>query len=161
LSIVLGRFQQSAAVPPTDNSPGAGVTQLVTPNAPQTVVYGRVKLEFPAGAVFAPTNITITPLGLSDVHALDTAMTNVTPAPQVACWCWPAGSRLVRPITIGMPYDASLIPMGLSEQDLFTYYFDVSTNHWRPLQRVKVDAVAQVVVSLSDHFTDMINSPVT
>src|SRR5262249_36839663 len=123
LSIVPGRFQQSAAVPPTDNSPGAGVTQLVTPNAPQTVVYGRVKLEFPAGAVFAPTNITITPLGLSDVHVLDTAMTNVTPAPQVGYRFSPDGSRFAKPITISMPYDPVLIPMGLSEQDLFTYYF--------------------------------------
>ena len=40
-------------------------------------------------------------------------------------------------------------------------YFDDTGLCWRPLERVTVDEVNHLVVSLTDHFTDMINATVT
>jgi hypothetical protein len=42
-----------------------------------------------------------------------------------------------------------------------TFYFDEQAGSWEELERVAIDLQAKVVVSLTDHFTDMINATVT
>lgn len=132
----------------------------VQPDQAASAAHDGASLRVEPGAFAAPTAISVTPLCQDDLPARDQDMANVTKGPR-------RGYRLLPhmhfqgKITISLPYDKALIPPGLSEQDLETFYFDEQAGSWKALERVAVDTQAQVVVSLTDHFTDMINAAVT
>ncbi|HEY0734504.1 MAG TPA: SpvB/TcaC N-terminal domain-containing protein, partial [Herpetosiphonaceae bacterium] len=118
-------------------------------------------IELGPQAVTEDTPISMTPLAPHELAALDTGMTNVTQGPRGGYRFLPHGARFQEKIRLSLPYDKTLIPPGLTEQDIKTFYFDEQTGTWQELERVTVDAQAGVVVSLTDHFTDMINATVT
>jgi len=123
--------------------------------------YEAATLELEAGSVSKDTTITITPLDEPDLPLLDQGMADVTLGPRRGYRFYPHKMHFNKKITIKLPYDPTLIPAGLTEQDIKTFYFDDQSGYWQELERVSVDTKSKVVVSLSDHFTDMINATVT
>jgi hypothetical protein len=118
-------------------------------------------LEVGPDAVVSKATISVTPLTDEDLPALDQGMTNVTQGTRRGYRFLPHNTKFKRHITISLPYDKALLPPGLTEQDIYTFYFDDQSGSWQRLERVEVDTRQGVVVSLSDHFTDMINGAVT
>src|SRR4029077_20631557 len=55
-----------------------------------------------------------------------------------------------------LAYDRRLLPRGMNDDDVHAYFFDESLGRWLALERVGVDSTRQEVVSLTDHFTDII-----
>jgi len=117
-------------------------------------------LDIGASAVAAETAISITPLCDKVMPALDAGLTNVTKGPRHAYRFLPHGTRFKNKIKITLPYDERLIPEGFTAQDIKSFYFDEQTGSWRELERVMVDTQSKMIVSLSDHFTDMINGTI-
>src|SRR4029453_1870088 len=64
-------------------------------------------------------------------------------------------------VRVELPYDAQLIPPGLTESDIRTFYFDDQAGRWMEPERVEVDTASRKIVSRTDHFTDMINATIT
>ena len=120
-----------------------------------------LSLQIGADSVLADTTLKITPLPDTDLAALDQGMVNVTRGPRRGYRLQPHGTRFRTPIQISVPYDRGLIPPGLGEDDIRTFYFDDQAGHWKELDRVAVDTTGNKVVSLTDHFTDIINATVT
>jgi RHS repeat-associated protein len=145
------------------------LAQSTSPSQSFTVLAGQAKkqsfdgatLDIGAGAVAAKVTISITSLSRALVPALDLGMANVTRGPRSGYRFLPHGARFQNRVKVSLPYDKQLIPAGMTEQDVKTFYFDDQAGSWQELERVAVDPVAGVVVSLTDHFTDMINATVT
>jgi len=142
----------SSLPPPTYTTANPGVTTVIQQDG------GTV--EVPPAAVTSPTTIDAESLCASDLPPLDSGMTIVTDGPR-------DGYRFTPHMTFGddlhitVPYDASLIPAGLTEQDVQIYYYDTAQLQWVALQRDSLDQSADKVESLSNHFTDMIAATVT
>jgi RHS repeat-associated protein len=133
----------------------------VPPGRASRLDHEGATLEIPAGSVSRDTIITIIPLEEEEMPLLDQGMTDVTLGPRRGYRLLPHNMKFNKKITVKLPYDPSLIPDGLTEQDLKTYYFDDQKGVWQELELVSIDTRRQVVVSLSDHFTDMINATIT
>src|SRR2546425_11604227 len=87
-------------------------------------------------------------------------MVNVTRGPRRGYRLQPHGMKFRNAIQVSVPYNKQLIPPGMTEDDIRTFYFDDQAGHWKELDRVAVDASAMKIVSLTDHFTDIINATV-
>ncbi|HBY96539.1 MAG TPA: sugar-binding protein [Chloroflexi bacterium] len=149
-----GRLLQAAAVHllPTQVIP-------VSPGQARRIDYEQASLEIGADALPGEILISITPLRQDDVPALDAGMTNITRGPRRGYRFQPH-MRFRKKIRVTLPYDKALIPPGFTEQDVKTFYFDEQARTWRELERISVDSQRKVIVSLTDHFTDMINAVV-
>jgi RHS repeat-associated protein len=152
-----------AAEPDTSRERGRPLTRLIlaAPGQAKKATADGATIELGPRAVTTDTPISITPLAQQDLAALDPGMTNVTQGPRRGYRFLPHGTRFQEKIRLSLPYDKTLIPPGLTAQDIKTFYFDEQTGSWKALERVAVDAQAGVIVSLTDHFTDMINATVT
>ena len=145
---------------PTCSSTTLASTAYATAVPDKTIVMAddSSSVEIGPRAVPAPTQVQATPI--CDIAPLDTGMTNVTAGPR-------RGYRFLPHMTFGdnlrvsMPYDPTLIPAGLTEQDVRTFYYDEAAQVWKALEREKVDTAAHKILSLSNHFTDMIAATVT
>jgi hypothetical protein len=92
--------------------------------------------------------------------ALDLGMYNVT-AGDHGYRFHPHGARFKKALRLSVSYDRSRLPPGMTEQDIYAFYFDESQGRWIILDRVRVDTKSQQVVSLTDHFTDVITATIT
>jgi RHS repeat-associated protein len=126
-----------------------------------TVSNDDASLAIDQNVLTATTVLTITPMRPEDVPALDQGMTNVTKGPRCGYRFGPHPAHFAAAMQVSIPYNRSLIPPGLTEQDIKTFYFDDQSGSWKELQRVAVDTQRQNIVSTTDHFTDMINATVT
>ncbi|HEU5161321.1 MAG TPA: SpvB/TcaC N-terminal domain-containing protein [Streptosporangiaceae bacterium] len=126
-----------------------------------TLAYEDAKLAIGADATPDPIEIGITPLSETELPPLDTGMTNVTQGPRHGYRFTPHPFRFQQKIELTLPYDPALVADGLTAQDVHTYYYDEQAGCWRALERVTVDETTHTVVSLTDHFTDMVNATVT
>jgi RHS repeat-associated protein len=143
----------SALPPPSSTTADPGQTTVIQQDG------GTV--EVPPAAVTSPTTIDAQSLCASDLPPLDAGMTNVTFGPRDGYLFTPSMS-FNADLHITVPYDASLIPAGLTEQDVQIYYSDNTTQgKWVPLNRVTLDQSADKVESLSTHFSDFIAATVT
>ena len=133
----------------------------LSPGQAKKVIYDGATLEFGAGAVAAETVVKVKPLPQHELPSLDQGMTNVTAGPRRGYRFLPHPFKFREKIRVSLPYNNSLIPPGLTEQDIKTFYFDDQSGSWKELERVTVDGQTKVVTSLTDHFTDMINATVT
>ena len=88
-------------------------------------------------------------------------MTNVTRGPRQGYRFQPHKMEFNDNVAVTVPYNKTLIPPGLTEQDIKTFYFDDQAGTWKELQRGEVNLQTQTVTSLTNHFTDMINATVT
>jgi len=124
-----------------------------------TVEYEGASLAIGATATTAPVPIGITPLTEAEMAPMDTGMTNVTGAENAGFRFTPHPFQFEEAIEVEIPYDA--VRAGERAGDIHTYWFEESSGCWKPLERVRVDAEKHVVVSRTDHFTDMANAVVT
>lgn len=128
--------------------------------ASQVISYAGARLVIGPQATAAPVTIGVTPLTQAGLPRLDSGMTNVTQGTLRGYRFTPHPFTFRKSIEISLPYDPKLVGSSFTANDVNTYYFDDSTGCWRSLQRVRVDQRAHVVVSLTNHFTDMINATV-
>ncbi|MGW0120374.1 SpvB/TcaC N-terminal domain-containing protein [Streptomyces sp. NPDC003327] len=134
-------------------TPGTGVTKRVARD-------GAAVTLAPA-AVSEPTEVGIEPLDANTLPGLGAGMENVTKGP-VGYRFTPTPHTFDAGITVSLPYDAEALKRaGQTPADVRTFYFDEAGSCWRALDRVAVDEDKQLVVSRTDHFTDMVNAVVT
>ncbi|MGW0803301.1 SpvB/TcaC N-terminal domain-containing protein [Nonomuraea sp. NPDC002799] len=127
----------------------------------KTITYDDVRLDLGSTALDEPAEIGITPLTEGQVPVLGAGMENVTEGPRAGYRFTPTPFTFEQDITISLPYDpAKLATAGLTPQDVRTFFFDEQSSCWRALLRVAVDTEQQLIVSKTDHFTDMVNATV-
>lgn len=118
----------------------------------------KIGVDVPAGALARPTNITVRHLGADVLPPLDPGMINVT-APQGRGFEFlPHGQKFARGVEVVVPYDPTLIPEGMTIDDVHTYFYDPIAKHWKRLDRVATDVGDQIVRSRTTHFTIMIDA---
>lgn len=142
----------SALPPPSFVTADPGHTTVIQQDA------GTV--EVPPAAVSTPTTIEAKSVCDSDLPPLDEGMVNVTEGPRDGYRFTPH-MTFSDDLSITVPYDDSLIPTGLTEQDVQIYYYDTTQTKWMPLPRQDLNQNADQVESQSTHFTDMIAATVT
>ncbi len=129
----------------------------VLPNTSTLIRYDDATVNFKAGAVKSASTIEATSLCDTSIAPMDTGMTNVTSAPRRAYRLLPH-QTFAADLTMTLPYDPALIPEGMTDLDVYTYYYDETAQSWVALERVSLDTVAHTVTSLTDHFTDFVNA---
>jgi RHS repeat-associated protein len=128
----------------------ASAAELIRAGEGGTVRLGGAEIEIPPGALARDTEIRITRLWRTE----DTGdgLKNATSGGGGYRF-EPAGTRFSIPATIRIRYDADLSE---SAQDtLYTYYFNTNIKQWEQLEKMGLESDS--VVSLTTHFTDMIN----
>ena len=114
-------------------------------------------LNVDSGVVKHDMKITMTNLRHKDLPALDLGMTNVTDGVEGYRFL-PHGTHFEGDgAVVSLKYDRTKIPSGYTENDIRTYYFDLDTKHWVALKRDTIDKENNLIVSHTNHFTDMIN----
>ncbi|HKV12820.1 MAG TPA: SpvB/TcaC N-terminal domain-containing protein, partial [Thermoanaerobaculia bacterium] len=129
--------------------------ELAGPGEAKTLKLGGARLDVPLGALAQKVALSMRRLAGDDLPELDAGMTNVT-AEGGGLRMGPHGLRFRAPVQLTLPYDASRIPPGMTDDDIQTYYFDESAGRWFPVPRVEINAGARWIVSATDHFTDFI-----
>jgi hypothetical protein len=127
------------------------------PGQAKTLSLGGARLEVGAGALSSPVKLSMRSLASGDLPALDAGMTNVTPR-RGGFRMGPHGLRFRTAVRLTLPYDAALLPEGMTADDVRTFYFDEEAGRWFPIARLEVGTGA--VVSATDHFTDFINATI-
>lgn len=142
-------------------APGDGSAAIDVPagGAARTLRLGEAALEIAPGALGKSTRIVIEKLREGDMARLDSGLVNVTKAAPGYRFL-PHDQKFAGKATVRLPYDPALLPGGFAETDIRTFTFDAARGLWAPLERVSVDAATKQVVSLTDHFSDMINGVV-
>ncbi|HET9495728.1 MAG TPA: SpvB/TcaC N-terminal domain-containing protein [Chloroflexia bacterium] len=148
------------AMPCTDAPIAPGRSFSVQGGQATTVSNDDASLVIGTDVLTASTVLTITPLRGGDVPALHQGMTNVTNGPRCGYRFEPHPARFAAKMQVSIPYNRGLIPPGLTEHDIKTFYFDDVSGSWKELERVRVDTQGRRVISLTDHFTNMINATV-
>lgn len=72
----------------------------------------------------------------------------------------PDGMKFNTELTLSMPYDMTKVE-GEDLMSLYSYFYNETKGYWERLERVTIDEQCGIVVSLTDHFTDIINSTLT
>ena len=129
------------------------------PNMSKNISFQNVRMNIPAGAVDKVTEITITPLKRSDLKNLDPGMMNVT-FPAAGYRFLPHG-KFKKPIEIYFHYARELLKRGQKDDDIFMHYYDEEAKKWKRLDRLDVVKDVQLVRSVTDHFTDIVNATLT
>jgi hypothetical protein len=121
-----------------------------------TLQTSEAQLKVGDKALLATQKMSLTTLRNIDLPALDMGMTNVTQQSKGFRFL-PHGEHFTNGATVALKYDRTKIPDGYTENDIKTFYFDNTTNHWVALERDTVDKALCMVISKTTHFTDMIN----
>ncbi|WP_084625894.1 SpvB/TcaC N-terminal domain-containing protein [Flavobacterium soli] len=100
--------------------------------------------------------ISITHLRRKDVAPMASGMVNVTRGGSAYRFL-PDGTSFNRTASIAIGYDERLIPKGYSAKDIKTFYFNTHSKIWVAVQLDTLQQKEQMVLSLTDHFTDYIN----
>jgi RHS repeat-associated protein len=137
--------------------------EVVSPGEaqPHVVAFDSARVVVPPGAVKAAVSVGISDLIGDEVPKLDAGMTNVTGTPRGGFRFTPHPMRFASNVELTLPYDPKLVPSGTSAQDVYTYFYDDVALCWKPLQRTSVDEKHHTVTSLTNHFTDFVNTTVT
>jgi RHS repeat-associated protein len=133
---------------------------VAQPRAAVSLRHDGAALEVGKDAVDRTTTLEARSLCQSGMAPLDQGMTNVTAGPRRGYRFLPGG-KFRQNMRISLPYDPDLIPAGLSDDDVRTFYYDEQSASWRALEREAVDSGAKTVHSVTDHFTDFVNATVT
>lgn len=117
--------------------------------------YGA-SLFLPSGALENNTKLSISELRPIDISPMESGMVNVT-INKKGYRFLPHGTMFSKEGKVAIPYDEKLIPSGHSVEDIRTYYFDDATAHWLELELDSIDQKNKLIISKTNHFTDMIN----
>jgi RHS repeat-associated protein len=123
----------------------------------KSLALGKARLDVTPGALAGKVKLSLRGLRHEELPALDSGMTNVTPG-QGGFRMGPHGLRFKKPVELRLPYDAALIPQGMTLEDVRTFFFDEEAGRWVPLPLAAQKAAGDVIASLTDHFTDFINA---
>ncbi|RKS76907.1 RHS repeat-associated protein [Actinomadura pelletieri DSM 43383] len=130
----------------------------VAPGAPRRLAHAGAELTIGPDAVSKPVEIGIQRLTEKQVPELGTGMDNLSKG---GYRFTPSPHRFDAEITVSLPYDPAVLKAsGMTAQDVHTFFFDEPTGCWRALRRVSVDEKKHRIVSVTDHFTDMVNATV-
>jgi RHS repeat-associated protein len=132
---------------------------VAQPRGTNELDIGDAKVYLGAGAVTSWTTLSAEVLNPHEIPPLDPGMTNVTSG-RGGFRFLPHPHQFEREIVVSLPYCQSLLPAGLTDADVRTFYFDERRRHWRPLPRLGVDDDGGAIVSKTNHFTDMINATI-
>lgn len=138
----------------------AGSAKDVQPGHPAQIVHDGATVTLSAKAVRSASTITAASLCANGLATMDQGLTNVTSGPRRGYRFLP-NQTFTEDVTMTLPYDPALIPLGLTELDVYTYFYDEVSQSWRALERVSIDSAAHTVTSLSNHFTDFVNATLT
>ncbi len=130
-------------------------SQTITPDTKGILEYNGIKMEIPAGAV--EKEITIEIIKLESAPGINETIKNVTTG-AVSYRFLPVGIKFNKNIKISIPFNKALLESETALSNLYTYFYDEDGCSWEPLPRVKIDRENCVVISLTNHFTDMINA---
>ena len=119
------------------------------------IKYKNVTLEIEKGAVKNKTVIGIEEL--KEINNLNPGMNNVTDK-VIGYRFLPNGMKFEKNIKITIPFDKNKIASEEEYPTLYTYFYNEEEKRWDKLERINVDRGKGELISLSDHFTDMINS---
>lgn len=133
---------------------GAPYEQLVRAGEKKTLTFAGATLEIPAGAVERDTRISIRPLVAEQVPAMTSRVSNVSPG-QRGFRFGPHGLKFKKPVKLTLPYDSAAFAQGVTEREVFAFYYDEPLQSWQRIGRYDT-ARAGVLTSLTDHFTDFI-----
>ena len=147
----LSTLQQETFV---SDSPVTIDARKITPDAKSILVYDGIKLEIPIGAV--EKEVTIEIIKLESANSVNETIRNVTTG-AASYRFLPDGIKFNKNITISIPFNKALLESETALSNLFTYFYDEESSNWERLPRVEIDREKVVVVSLTNHFTDMIN----
>ncbi|HET6212208.1 MAG TPA: SpvB/TcaC N-terminal domain-containing protein, partial [Micromonosporaceae bacterium] len=160
---VLSAPEQGAGATPAPCDPAKlpkATSTAVVPKQTIQIAHDGAQISFPPDAVKAATTIVATSLCQPALAPMDQSMTNVTAQPRRGYRFLPH-QLFATDVTITLPYDPTLIPLGLTELDVYTYFYDDVSTSWRALERVSIDAEAHTITSFTDHFTDFVNATLT
>lgn len=127
----------------------------VTKNKAAVIKYKDIKLEIPKGSVENDTVIEI--VELDEIEKLEPGMENVTKG-TAGYRFLPDGMQFTKNIFLTIPYNREKLVTEDDLASLYTYFYNETDKVWVKLDRVKIDTDAEVLVSATTHFTDMINS---
>jgi hypothetical protein len=135
---------------PGRSEPAPSAAEMITATEGGIVRLGGAEVEIPPGALARDTEIRITRLWMTE----DTGdgMRNATMGGGGYRF-EPAGTRFAIPATVRMGFDPELTES--AKETLYTYYFNTKAKQWERLDKSGLEDGR--VVSLTGHFTDMIN----
>jgi RHS repeat-associated protein len=134
----------------------------VAPGEAKRIELGtRVSLDIPAGAMRGRQRVSLKHLDAAAVPPLDPGLINVTAPFKHAYEFQPHGELFDDALVVTLPYQPSLVPKGYVADDIQTFFYNETEKRWEPLTRAQVKHDREVVESLTDHFTVMINAIVT
>ena len=117
---------------------------------------GKAMLVGEEGAMGKEARLSINGID-DDLPPLNMGMVNVT-GEHSGFRMLPHGTRFNKDISIVLPYDSLLIPVGYTPADIRTYYYNETESTWLMVELDKIDVDNQCVVSRVNHFTDFINA---
>jgi len=121
----------------------------------------KVGIDVPPGAVDRATDITVKHLGDDVLPPLDPGMINVTAPKGRGYEFLPHGQQFRKAVDVVLPYDPTLVPEGMTPDDVHAYFYDPKAEHWTRLDRTAIDVGERVTHSASLHFTILINAVLT
>jgi len=127
----------------------------VLPDKGCTIRFKDVTLQIPAGAVKEPVIIIIEEL--NEVNNLNPGMYNIT-AKVKGYRFKPDGMKFEKKIKITIPFSKEKIENKYELFNTYTYFYNEEKKQWERLERIDLNEEEGLITSLTDHFTDLINS---
>ncbi|MBP6184083.1 MAG: thrombospondin type 3 repeat-containing protein [Saprospiraceae bacterium] len=121
-----------------------------------TLNHKGATIRIDSGAVTSPVHVSITLLRKVDLMPMNSGLVNVTQG-RLGFRFLPDGYQFAQNVVLEIPYDASLLPIGYTANDIQVYYFDDKIRSWQSAGVDSVDEVRKVVMVQTNHFTDYIN----
>lgn len=126
----------------------------IIPGIRTILKYDGITLDIPSGALDKAVTIRI--LKLQNPHEVSGSLYNVTTGAAVYRF-EPAGLKFDKNIKVSIPFDKAVLESETALSNLYTYFYNEERKNWERLPRVEIDKENSVVVSLTNHFTDIIN----
>lgn len=130
--------------------------KVIIDNGSVTYNTSDISLNIAKNTLASNTDIIVDVADVRDVAPLPNGMVNVTYGANTYR-CLPHGLQFSSEIRMSIPYDKDLIPQGYSYKDIRPYYFDELKRNWIPVKIDSIDTKREIVVAMTDHFSDYIN----
>ncbi|MCL2791682.1 MAG: hypothetical protein FWD87_01195 [Spirochaetaceae bacterium] len=130
--------------------------QLIKASEGGVIKLRGASIEIPAGALDKDKEVTIKRLLRTNEIGGD--LQNVTQGGGGYRFL-PAGTKFNKEVVIRISYDSQLPEAAVN--NLRTYFFNKQEGQWIALERIDIDRISHEVVSVTTHFTDMINATLT
>nr|MDA3812277.1 SpvB/TcaC N-terminal domain-containing protein [Spirochaetaceae bacterium] len=130
-------------------------SEVVYKDRANTIIFDDVTLDISLNALNEDTLITMDKLFYT--KGLNTGMANVTQG-AAAYRFGPVGMKFNSKIKITIPFDPKIARSETALSNLYTWFYNEELRKWEKLERFYIDRENFTITSLTDHFTDMINS---